>query len=395
MRLFVLSTWSPYPTVNGSTLRAYHLLRALASAHELDLVMFAAPTAPDAAAVAHLRSFCRDVTVIPRSPFTPLRVAGGGLLAGTPRSLVATDDPEVRALVRARAAGADVAVGLQLSAARYLDEVAVPRVFEEAEPRQIEALSAHATSTWRRFRARLTWWKHARYLSRLSATMAAVTVASESERTALVSAGVDATRIHVVPNGADGADLARPRTIATPPRLIYAGAITYPPNLEAVVWCLNQVMPRVRAVRPDVTLWVTGDTGDLPLERMPNRDSVRFTGRLPDVKDAVGGSTVTVVPLLVGGGTRLKVLESLALGTPIVSTAKGVEGLDVVNGTHLLISDTAERFSADVLRLLDDPALAARLSTEGRALVGSTYTWEAIGRRLLGVVDGAREGMRP
>jgi glycosyltransferase involved in cell wall biosynthesis len=394
MTLLVLSTWCPYPTVNGSTLRAYHLLRALASVHDLDLVTFAAPTPPDAAAIAHLRTFCRDVTVIAKSPFTPLRTAHRGLLGGTPRSLVETDDPGVRALIRTRGASADVAVGLQLNAARYLDEVGIPRVFEEAEPRQIEALSAHATGPWRRFRARLTWWKHARYLSRLSATMAAVTVASESERTALVEAGVAATTIHVVPNGADGADLVRPRAIAAPARLIYPGAITYPPNLEAVVWCLTQVMPRVRAVRPEVTLWVTGDTGDLPLERIPNRASVRFTGRLPDVKDAVAGSTVTVVPLLVGGGTRLKVLESLALGTPVVSTAKGVEGLDVVNGRHALVSDSPEQFSADVLRVLADPALATRLSSEGRALVRSTYTWETIGQRLLGVVAGAGKGMR-
>ena len=88
-------------------------------------------------------------------------------------------------------------------------------------------------------------------------------------------------------------------------------------------------------------------------------------------------------------------LESLALGTPVVSTVKGVEGLGVVNGIHALVSDTADRFSADVLRLLDDPALAARLSSEGRALVRSTYTWEAIGRRLLDVVAAAREGIRP
>ncbi len=128
------------------------------------------------------------------------------------------------------------------------------------------------------------------------------------------------------------------------------------------MWCLNQVMPRVRAVRPDVTLWVTGDTGDLPLDRMPNRDSVRFTGRLPDVKDAVGGATATVVPLLVGGGTRLKVLESLALGTPVVSTAKGVEGLDVVNGTHALV----ERHRRPIQRRR---APAARRPGPGRAAV--------------------------
>ena len=241
-------------------------------------------------------------------------------MSGTPRSIVETDDPEVRDLVRHRAATAELAIGLQLSAARYLDDAACPRIFEEAEPRQIEGLIAHATTLPQRLRRRLTWWKHARYLARLAASMAAVTVVSEAEREAMVATGVDAATVHVVPNGADGDDLARPRAVAAPPRLIYPGAITYAPNLEAVVWCLNQVMPRVRAVRPDVQLWVTGDTGDLPLDRMPNRDMVRFTGRLPDVKDAISGSAATVVPLQVGGGTRLKVLESLALGTPVVST---------------------------------------------------------------------------
>jgi glycosyltransferase involved in cell wall biosynthesis len=395
MKLFALSTWCPYPTVNGSTLRAYHLLRALATRHEIDLVTFAAPTAPDDAAVAHLRSFCAAVTVLPRSPFMPLRPGGGGLLSGTPRSIVETDDPEIRDLVRRRAVNAELAIGLGLSAARYLDGAACPRIFEEAEPRQIEGLIAHATTLPQRLRRRLTWWKHARYLGRLAASMAAVTVVSDAERKAMIATGVDAATVHVVPNGADGHDLARPRAVAAPPRLIYPGAIAYAPNLEAVVWCLNQVMPRVRAGRPDVQLWVTGDTGDLPLDRMPNRDLVLFTGRLPDVKDAISGSAATVVPLQVGGGTRLKVLESLALGTPVVSTTCGVDGLDVVDGTHVLLGDTAEAFSAQVLRVLDDPALAARLSNAGRALVADSYTWEAMGRRLLDVVDGAIEGTRP
>ena len=219
--------------------------------------------------------------------------------------------------------------------------------------------------------------------------MAAVTVVSEAERESVVAIGVDAAKVHVVPNGADGADLDRPRTVATPPRLIYPGAITYAPNLEAVVWCLKQVMPRVREVRPDVELWVTGDTGDLPLDRMPNRDMVRFTGRLPDVKDAISGAAATVVPLLVGGGTRLKVLESMALGTPVVSTRRGVDGLAVEDGSHVLLGDTAEAFSAQVVRVLDDPELAARLSVEGRARIRADYTWQAIGQRLL-----ARRGRR-
>jgi glycosyltransferase involved in cell wall biosynthesis len=395
VRVFAISTWCPYPTVNGSTLRTYHLLRALASRHDVDLVTFSAPGPPDAAAVAHLRTICRDVTVIPKSPFAPLRATGAGLFSGTPRSLVETDDPEVRALVRRDSAGADAAIGFTLHAARYLDDAPGPRIFEEAEPGQIVGQLVQASNPVRRFRLRLTWRKQARYLARLAGRMAAVTVASAPERDTLVGIGVPAEKVSVVSNGADAADLDRPRAVADPPRLIYSGAITYAPNLEAVVWCLNQVMPKVRAVRPDVQLWVTGDTGTLPLDRLPHRDSVHFTGRLPDVKAAVGGSAVTVVPLLTGGGTRLKVLEALALGTPVVSTSKGVEGIALTAGAHALVADTPDAFAAAILKVLDDPDLAARLSDAGRTLIAGSYSWDAIGRRLLDVVDGAIERTRP
>lgn len=389
MNILALSTWCPYPLVNGSTLRTYHLLRALASRHAVDLVTFSAPGAPTDADVSHLRRFCRSVTVVPRSPFTPVAGARGGLLTTTPRSLVATHDPEVRALVAARAVDADMAVGFALSAARYLDDLGLPTVFEDAEPRQIESLARRASTLPQKLRLRLTWWKHARFLHRLASSMSAVTVVSAEERRSLVAIGVDPARVHVVPNGADAADLQRPRVVAHPPRLIYPGAVTYAPNLEAVVWCLAHVMPRVRAVRPDVELWVTGDTGDLPLNRLPNRECAHFTGRLPDVKDAISGSSVTVVPLLSGGGTRLKVLESLALGTPVVSTRKGAEGLDVDDGVDLLLGDSPDAFADGVLRVLADADLAARLTRSGRARVSNTYTWDAIGRVFLETVDGA------
>lgn len=387
MNVFVLTTWCPFPVVNGSTLRAYHLLQALASRHDVDLVTFSAPATPDEAAVAHLRTMCRDVTVIPKSPFAPLRTAGAGLFTSTPRSLTATDDPEVRALVAARSESAHVAVGFQLSAARYLPGIAIPVVFEEAEPRQIQAQAERSTTLPQQLRRRLTWWKHSRYLRRLITSMSAVTVVSEQERESLTGIGIDASWIRVVPNGAEAADLARPCAVASPLRLIYAGAVTYPPNLEAVTWFLADVMPRVRAVRPDVEFWVTGDTGEVALDRFAALDHVRFTGRLPDIKEAISGSAVAVVPLLTGGGTRLKILEALALGTPVVSTRKGAEGLAVVDGEELLLADSPQAFADAVLLILGDASLAGRLSSAGRARISSTYTWDTIGREFLELVE--------
>jgi glycosyltransferase involved in cell wall biosynthesis len=394
VKVFLLSTWCPFPMVNGSTLRAWQLLRALATRHDVVLMTFAAPTSPDDAAIAHLRTFCRDVTVIPKSPFAPLRSGGVGLFSSTPRSLVETDDPAVRALVHDRAGTTDLAIGLELSAARYLAALRIPCLFEQAEPRQIANLGAQAHSIPQRLRLALTWRKHARYLTRLVRDMAAVTVVSAAERDTLVAEGVPAGKVHVVPNGADAADLTRARREVSPPRLIYPGAVTYDANLDAVRWFLAEVMPIVHAARPEVEFWVTGDIGDVPIDTLPNRHLARFTGRLPDVKAAVGDSTLAVVPLRRGGGTRLKVLEAMSLGTPVVSTSKGAEGLDVVDETDLLVGDTPEAFSAHVLRVLADPALAARLSAAGRARVASAYTWDAIGARLLDIVDDVVEGTR-
>lgn len=392
MNVFVLSTWSPCPVVNGSTQRIYHLLRRLGRVHAVDLVTFAAPSTPADRDVAEMREFCRRVTVVPRSPFSPVAGARSGWLSTTPDSLRRSDDPAVRELVRARAATADVAIGCQLSAARYLDPRAMPTVFEEAEPRQIQGQIADAGTPARRLRRRVTWWKHARYLARLVAPMRAVTVVSEEERDVLVAIGADPARVHVVPNGASAADLLRPRQVADPPRLIYPGAITYGPNFDAVRWFLADVLPRVRQARPAVDFWVTGDHDERLVQALPNARLARFTGRLPDVKAAIGDAAVTVVPLLTGGGTRLKVLESLALGTPVVSTRKGAEGLSIVDGREALLADDAATFAQRVLEVLSQPALAERLSVAGRRVVRERYTWDAIGDQFVHLVDDAAGG---
>lgn len=389
MRILAVSTWSPVPVVNGSTLRACQLLRALAAEHAVDLIAFAAPAAPSAEALADLRSFCRRVTVIPRSPFVPLPGRRGTWWASTPRSLQETDDPDVRRLVRARAVEADVVVGLELSAARYLTGLAVPAVFEEAEPGQIWSQVAGATTRLERWRRRLTWWKQARYLRRLAAAMAVVTVASPLEGALLERAGVPASRIRVVPNGAERADLSVPRRPATMPYVIYPGAITYAPNLEAVTWYISHVMPLVRASGDPVEFWITGDTGQV---EPPGGEGVRVTGHLADVKSAIAGAVATVVPLRSGAGTRLKVLESMALGTPVIATSKGVEGLEVGDRRDVLVADTPEAFASAVLELRRDAGLAARLSAAGRATIAATYTWDAIGEQFRAVVAAAAGG---
>jgi glycosyltransferase involved in cell wall biosynthesis len=131
------------------------------------------------------------------------------------------------------------------------------------------------------------------------------------------------------------------------------------------------------------------------VDRLPLSEGVILTGYLNDIRPCVAQSWACVVPLRVGGGTRLKILEAMALGTPVVSTSKGAEGLEATHGDDILIADMPAEFADAVLRLLDDKALRARLAANGRRLVESRYGWEVIGEKLdqllRKVVEGHRE----
>jgi glycosyltransferase involved in cell wall biosynthesis len=173
--------------------------------------------------------------------------------------------------------------------------------------------------------------------------------------------------------------------VPEPGTLVYAGAPTFAFNLEAVQWFARDVLPLVSAAEPACRLRVTG-TYEPVADVVPTGAHIEYTGHLADVRPAVAGAWVSIVPLQRGGGTRLKVLESLALGTPVVSTSKGIEGLDLVPGEEVLVADDAGAFSDCVTRVLHDAALRTRLSVAGRAAVEQRHDWRPIATRFTDLV---------
>jgi glycosyltransferase involved in cell wall biosynthesis len=387
MNLLIVSSWFPWPPDNGSKLRASALLGALGERHDITLLSFG--SREDARNALTPAATCRSVHVVEGHPFHPGRLRLRYLLAATPRSLVQTYSPAMQALVDREAPLHDVALALQIGAAPYLlRHKTLPRVLEELEVGVIRN-AYEAQHRFRRARAGLTWWKLARYVRMLVERFDRTTVVSEVERDYLHAAGCDIGRVSVVPNGVDRRHLAVVR-MPQAAKLIYPGAITYSANRDAVRYFIGDIYPRIRAQRPDVTLDVTGDTGDIDVHALGHGEQgVTFTGRLADVKDAVARSAVCVVPLRVGGGTRLKVLEAMALGTPVVSTSKGIEGLSVSHDQHVLVGDTPAAFAAHVVRVLNDAQLSSRLSAAARSAVAETYTWDRIGAQLDAVIEEA------
>jgi len=389
MRLLVVSTWLPYPPDNGSRVRAYHLLKRLSQRHTITLLSFG--SVRDLDVLAPLKMLCERLEVVPRTPLRDSRLGRRGLFSTVPRYYVQTDSAEMRRLVAGSVKEHDAAIGMQVDAARYLAaHPEIPRVFEEAEVGVLRDRYVREAKLLPRLRHGMTWWKFRRFVRGLVNRFDRTTVVSAVERDHLCAIGCDSSRVAIVPNGTMLPEAAAIRR-RHDNRLIYPGAVTYFANLDAVRYFVRDVLPLVRCQRSDVSFLVTGrtegaDTGDLAC--VPG---VTFAGCLPDIDEAISESAVCVVPLRMGGGTRLKVLQAMALGTAVVSTSKGIEGLDLEPGRHVLVADSPSAFAAQVLRLLGDDNLRNQLVEASAALVRDRYTWDRIGEVLEGVVNEAVE----
>ncbi len=386
MRALFLSRWWPAPPDNGSKIRIHHLLKALAQAGMPCDVLAFAETTPTPEQVMALSALAGgQVRAVPYRPFRPGRTAALlGFLSPQPRSVIDTFSAEMHAHVQAWAQATRYAVVIasQIDMAPYARTVSAPRVLEELELTTLYESYAHAPTLPRRARAGLTWWKTAAYVRRLTQNFAAITVVSASERALLARTAPSAPPALVVPNGVDltahAGHFAEPQTDT----LVYAGALTYHANLDAMQFFIGAVLPLVQARRPQVRLWLTGRNPPDLLAQLPANPAVQATGYVPDVRPVVAGAWLSVVPLRLGGGTRLKVLESLALGTPVVATPKGIEGLTLRPNEHVLTADTPAALADHIVAVLADPARRAALSAAGRQ-AAAAYDWPVVTQPLL------------
>lgn len=391
MRILILSTWWPEPADNGSRMRIMQLLRALGAHHELHLLAF---TQGPVAEARHeeLSRLCVSATGFKR-PGRALTVADRlqSLFVAEPSSVRATWCPTFAEAV-ARAAAQlrpDVVLAMQIDMAPYARRLQhVPRILEELELSYIFDHYRQYQSPLLRLRYLLTALKHRRYVAALLRDFAAVTVVSAREAARVGQLiGRQAVEVAIIPNGADlGASTAYSYQ-PEPDTLIYPGALSYEANLDAARYFLAEIFPLIRKERPRTTLRITGRSTPEQRAALPTLEGVELTGYVDDVRPLVARSTVEIVPLREGGGTRLKILEALALGTPVISTSKGVEGLDLEPGRHVLVADTPHDFAAATLRLLADPDLCRQLSKAGRQAVAERYDWAVLAPRLNTLIE--------
>jgi len=219
-----------------------------------------------------------------------------------------------------------------------------------------------------------------RYEGRTLGRFDAVLAVSDADRQTFTRLYPDAVRgpVHIVPTGVD-TDFFKPSVSpARATQLVFTGSMDWLPNEDAMRYFCRSILPLVRAEEPEAGLSIVGRAPTPAVQSLAAEPGVEVTGRVDDVRPFMEQAAVYIVPLRIGGGTRLKIFEAMAMGKAVVSTTVGAEGLPVVNGEHLLLADEPRSFARAIVRLIRDQDQRERLGDAARRLVLARYDWSAV-----------------
>ena len=380
--LMVAPSW-PFPATWGFAVRVYHLARHLAARHRVTLLTYAGGNATGedlrAASWFHESHFV---------PARPPRFKRGAQLASlfsvsSYHMSHLTSTAMRRALARCLSDGGYDLVQVESSQlAAMLPSIDVPIVLDEhnIEFALLSRIARNERSAARKWYTALEAAKARREEVRAWAMATGVVFTSGADLSVMHRLD-PAKRGKVVGNGVDLEEFSPQSDDPDHDMIVFTGSINYRPNTDAVDYFNRHVFPAILRLRPSARFVVVGQGAPDWLVRSAPR-GVEFTGYVPDVRPYLARAAVVVAPLRSGGGTRLKILEALAMAKPLVTTTIGCEGLNVADGEQVRIADAPDAMAEAVAATMSDPARAAEMGRNGRRLVERDYGWNAAGRRL-------------
>lgn len=389
MNILAVMRNAPAPTT-GYPKRNLALLKALCQEHRVSLLVVADDPARETRVASALTGQVAAVQVVPAvNPRLKRLLQVGGLLVQQPSIIWRYSSGAVkRELRHMLASGEFDAVyfeGIMVTGHKLTEEHPRPLVIVDEHNLEWELLERSAQQSTSPVR-RLHYQREGDSLRRVElATLRnanLVVVTSERERSILRTL-LPHARICVAPNGVDAAAFAPdPSHVEISGRIVFTASMDYRPNEEAAHYFVMRCWPLVRQAYPAATLYLVGANPPRSFASLADAPGVTITGAVPETRTYLAEAQVAIVPLLVGGGTRLKILEALAMGKTVVSTTLGFEGIDVTPGEHLLAADEPGAFAKQVIRALGNPELRARLGAAGREIAVQRYSWERSGAAL-------------
>lgn len=388
MKLLWVKTDFLHPTTRGGQIRSLELLRRLHAKHEVHYVAF--HDGQQTEALERSSEYCSHHYPIPHqvpprsSPWFALQLAAG-LISPLPLAVSRYRSPAMRRRIAelTQRVRFDAVVCDFPMVALNIPNLAGCVLFQHNVEYQI----------WRRHAEHAPTLLHRGYFRLQTERMFAFerSVCTTVKRVIAVS-DADAQRMReefgvrevvVTPTGVDAVFFARPLNFPPPSRdLVFVGSMDWMPNEDGVLWFVQEVLPRIRSRHPRCTLTITGRKPSSAVQDLARTDPyIQVTGTVDDVRPWLWSSRIAIVPLRIGGGTRLKIYEAMAAGVPVVSTPVGAEGLDVQPGENILFGSNAEQFAEACSTLLAHPDLRQELARKAVALVTERYSWDVVARQ--------------
>ena len=402
MRLLVLSGRLFYPATTGGTTRSSRLFERLAREHDITIVSFKMP-GDSHESLQMMESCCNRLETVEwnESPKGTLRFyadVARNVLSRKAFTVGKYDSPEMRRriaeLLEREHYDVLVADFLQPSV-NVVDAAFFPKILFQHNVESVirqRQLSAAGNPLLKAY-LYWDWIRLKRFEARAARKFDHCIMVSEQDcRTMHDLYGV--TNTTAIPTGVD-VDYFKPREAeAAGHHLVFTGSMDWFPNEDAMRFFVNEVLPLIRR-QLEVTTWIVGrHPSESVLRLSQDHPDVRVTGTVPDVRPFIDRASVYVVPLRIGGGTRIKIFEAMAMGKAIVSTTIGAEGLPVSNGENIVLADTAQSFAAKVIELLQSPSQRRRIGETARALVVNHYTWDVAARRFTEICETVRNNGR-
>lgn len=394
MKILWVKSGGLVPLDHGGKIRSFHLAKELARTHEVSLFTFYEPVPRD----EHdgLKSVFAQVMCVPlslpqKNGLQEYFAYARNLFSSWPYSVTKYCQPHVARELRRHLEKESYDVIL---CDFLLTAGVIP--WDLRGPRVLFTHNVEAQIWQRHFEvARNPVWKAACYREFRTMTRMErdylrradhVLAVSEADRQ-IFSRDLDASRISVIPTGVDAEYFQPAPEMEEPNALVFTGSMDWLPNEDGILYFAEKILPLVRKEAPETVLWVVGRRPSQNLlGLMKQVAGIQVTGTVEDIRPYIGKASVYVVPLLVGGGTRLKIFEAMAMGKAIVSTSIGAEGLPVVNGEHICLADDAEEFARQILALLKQPERRKTIGGAARRLVEENYSWGSVGQQLSDVL---------
>ncbi len=378
MRILFLSQRVPFPPNRGDKITTSKLIERMRREHSVRCVAFAHGAADEEAA----RELERMGVPIRTVPYHDRRAKLGALpllLTGKPLTLGVYGSAHLQRLVDEEIAQADLAYAFSSSMGAFLERHAgKPRVMHFGEL---------DSDKWRQYAERQSppmSWVYAReqrtlleFERRIARTFSENVVCTPLEQRVFQEQIPGASCV-VLRNGVD-LERFHPRTNAPQQgELVFTGVMDYLPNAEGCSWFVREILPLVRARRPEARFTIVGSSPTRAVQELGQVAGVRVTGFVPDTREQLRRATLAVAPLRIARGIQNKVLEALAMGLPVVGTTPATQGVEGEPGRDFLVADDAPSFAARVVELLERPDEARALGQRGRAFVERQYDWEKV-----------------